>query len=230
MMTIGSLRRAVCAAAFLGAVAYAGPAHAALYTVDSVGDTFDVLFNGNVDGQNVADLSAEATFVVTAFTGTSITFGVTLENTTGSLGSGLDSRVSSLAFDTTPNITSASSTGVFNIAVLGGSYPNQFGDIEACFKDGGGLDSCQGGGNGGVVNPNSGVFTLVLNFTGSITELAFDRFGVRYQSIDGAGFTGASGTGEGHIPDDPTTVLPEPTSMVLLGTGLLGLVRKLRRA
>lgn len=227
---LGSVRRAVRAAAFLGVLAaVASPAQAALISVDSVGDSFHVVFDGNIATQNVADLSAEATFLVTAFSANSITFNITLENTTGSLGSGLGSRVSGLGFDTTPNLTGASSTGLFNLAALGGSYPNQFGNIETCFKDGGAPNGCQGGGNGGVTNPNSGVFTVVLNFNGPITQFTFDKFGVRYQSIDGSNL-GVSGTGTGSIQDPPPPTVPEPTSMVLLGTGLIGLVgRKLRQ-
>ncbi len=37
---LGSVRRAACAVAFLGAVVFASPAQAALVSVDSVGDSF----------------------------------------------------------------------------------------------------------------------------------------------------------------------------------------------
>jgi hypothetical protein len=227
---LGSLRRAACAAAFLGAVAIASPAQAALVTVDSVGDSFHLVFDGNQMNTNVADLSAEATFLVTAFSANSITFSISLENTTGSLGSGLSSRISGLGFDTTPNLTGASATGVFNFAAFNSSYPNGFGSIETCFKDGGGPNSCQGGGNGGVDSPNTGAFTVVLNFSGPITQFSFDKFGVRYQSVDGSQY-GNSGTGLGHLSEDPPPTVPEPATMMLLGTGLMGLVagrRKLR--
>jgi PEP-CTERM motif len=213
------LRPLACAAVLAGAVTYASDAQAALISVDSVGDTFTVNFDGNVNTLPLPGLTASAVFTVESFATNSIGFKIDLTNTTSAP---LGSRVSGLGFDTTPNLTGASSTGVYNIAVLGGSYPNGFGSIEACFKDGGGPSNCQGGGSGGVDTGDTGTFHVVLDFAGPITQFSFDKFGVRYQSITGT-TQGESGTGTGELVH-----APEPTSMVLLGSGLLALASKVR--
>jgi len=218
--------RIVGMAAVAALLASAGPAQAALISVDSVGDRFQVLFGGNVDGQNVADLTAAATFFVTAFGPSSVEFQVTLENTTGSEGSGIESRISAFGFEVAPTLTSATSSGLFNTAVLNKSFPNEFGHLDACFKDGGGSNNCAGGGKGGLETFETGIFNIALTFRGPISELAFDRFGVRYQSISGSRY-GDSGTGLGLIGEP--TVVPEPTSMLLLGTGLLAVAAGARR-
>jgi len=220
-----TFRHIVCLAAFAGALTYATEARAALITVNSgnIGSTFTVNFDGNVGGSNVPGLTASALFKLTAFSGNSATFDITLTDT-----SSVTSRVSSLGFDTTPDVASASSSGLFNIAVISGSYPNGFGSIDTCFKDGGGPGNCQGAGSGGVTNGNSGTFTVVLTFGSTLSSLGFDKFGVRYQSIDGV-TAGTSGTGVGTVSSDPTPA-PEPTTMVLLGTGLIGAALARRRA
>lgn len=175
-----------------------------------IGESFTVLFDGNVNTTDVPGLSAEAIFTVTNFTSSSAVFDIALTNTSSD---GIGSRVSGLGFNTDPILASASSSGVFNIAVLEGAFPNQFGSVDVCFKDGGGPNNCQGGGSGGVTTGNTGNFTVTLGFApNSVPPLSLSNFGVRYQSITGTNL-GTSGTGTGAAVPEPLTILGVGTAL-----------------
>ncbi len=184
---------------------------------NDVNSSFTVNFDGSVNEQNASELSAKAIFKLTSFNSTTAKFDILLKNT-----STIDSRVSVLGFDVVdPNISNASSTGLFTTAVLDSSLPNQFGSIDVCFKEGQG-NNCKGGTNGGVFDGQSGELQVTLNFGENTEKFTLDNFGVRYQSI-GAPYLDdknnqGSGTGSGTVEDvpEPLTILG---SVMALGFG-----------
>ncbi|MBW4647572.1 MAG: cistern family PEP-CTERM protein [Kastovskya adunca ATA6-11-RM4] len=206
-----------------------------------IGQNFTVDFGGNVNENNVTGLSSSAIFKFLGFTliGTGNTakteaaFEITLDNTSSN---GINSRTSALGFDVDlPLLGVGSQSGSGNTRSSGiftndrsGSFPNQFGAVDVCFTNG---NTCQGGSNGGVKTADApGKFTATLAYSGDVKKLALSNFGVRYQSIDGNGFNGASGTGVGtpkppKKPRDPQDI-PEPgtvASLLLFGLGGLRL-------
>ncbi len=191
--------------------------------VDAVGDAFVVSFDGNVATQPTPGLAASASFLVTGFDANAgqIVLQVTLTNTTDPL-LFQNARVSALGFDVGATLVGASASGLFDSAVLGGQFPNQFGAVDVCAS--GNPNNCSGGRNAGLNLGQSGVFTLVLSFAGPIASVDFDHFGVRYQSVNPVGcFVDDSGTGTG-------TVVPEPRALALLGAAGLALLGTRRRA
>ena len=213
------------AASLALALAIASPAAAA--TVNQVGDTFTANLFGNVATNPVPGLTATADFEVTAWTATSITFEITLTNTADAV-IWQSARLSAIGFDTAPNISSATASGLFAYAVSGGSFPNGFGSVDVCAIDN--MNNCAGGGSGGLNIGESGVVTLTLNFAAPVTSLDVTNIGIRWQSLDSKrlGISGGSGT-RSETPYIPP--VPEPSAAIVFGLGalLVGATRKQRR-
>jgi hypothetical protein len=187
-----------------------------------VGQSFTITYDGQSGGSTIGGLSASAVYTVSAVTSSSITLSVALTNTSSSPITA--SRVSAFGFDTDPNLVGASATGFFGGVVFGSSLPSQFGSLEFCAKNGQ-LNNCHGGGGTGIALGATGTTTLVLDVGSTAKGVTFSNFGVRYQSITGAGaVTSAVGRG---TPGTPP--IPEPTSMAVFGLGALIVGAALRK-
>jgi hypothetical protein len=190
--------------------------------IDAAGDAFVVSFDGNVEGQPAPGLTASASFLVTHFDAAAgqVVLEITLTNTTDPA-LFRQSRVSALGFDVDAQLTGAASSGLFDHAVLGGQFPNQFGPVDVCAI--GNPNNCADGHNDNAKIGETGVFTLTLSFAGPIAGLELTNFGVRYQTVEPVcEFVDDSGTGRG-------AVVPEPRAMALLGAAGLALFGSRRR-
>lgn len=193
-------------------------------SIDAVGDTFTVQFDGNVETEPVPGLGASATFLVTELDGAAgrVVLEISLSNTADAA-LWKSARVSAIGFDVDATLSGATASGLFSHAVTGGKFPNQFGPVDVCAIDN--AHNCSGGGWGGVKLGQSGVITLTLQLAGPIAALDLTNFGVRYQSLTSRSLElcDASGTGTGTVP--------EPRALALLGVvGLALWGRRTRRA
>lgn len=216
----------------------ATPAQAEAITFDSgdIGTSYTLSFDGFSNGTTIDGLASQVTYTLTGISGSTYNFSYTASNTSGAPITG--SRLSGFAFNTDPDIASASSTGAFSYTSIGGNYPNGIGTVDVCFKDAA-TGSCAGGGSGGLTMGQSGSGTFSLNFSQPVAAVTLSDFFVRYQSIGGAGnITSASGSGtltgtSGGTTTTTTggTAVPEPGMLGLLGGALIAtaLLRRRRR-
>lgn len=220
-------------AAALAAITIPAAAHADAIVLDAsdVGSAFTVNYDGFDGSGGITGLTGSTTFTLTSVTANSYTFGYTMNNTSSAPIT--TSRISGFGFNTDPNISGASSTGTYNIVGTSSNVPN-IGTVDVCFKDGGGTNSCAGGGAGGVDLGASGSGSLTLSFASALSSLNISDFFVRYQSITGTNAnTPSSAVGSGTISSSGGstggTSVPEPGMLGLFMLGAAGLWFRRRR-
>jgi hypothetical protein len=194
-----------------------------------IGQSYSFNYNGFSDGSTISGLTSSTTFTLTGINGNDYSFDYSVANTSGAPVTG--SRLSGFAFNTDPNIASATSTGAFSYTALNSNYPNGIGTVDVCFKDAQ-TGSCAGGANGGLDAGQSGSGTFSLSFLQPVAALSLSDFFVRYQSIEGVpGITSASGSGSLTSSTSSTsggTPVPEPGVLGMMA-GALAAVAVLRR-
>lgn len=225
LLAFGSLAATMSLSIAKPAVAITFDSGTNSFTVDTssssadVGESIRVRFNGFVNETLVPGLTSEGLFTVLPIVGNQLKLQVDIDNTSSTPIT--SSRVSILGFDINPDPdpNSVTSTGIFNTVGSGDPPQTVVGNVEYCFKSGGGKN-CSGGGGGGVTFGNTGSFSPTLSYAALPSSVTFSNFFVRYQDIGGTTL-GNSGVGVGTVPTP--ALLPG-----LIGIGAAAL-RKRRR-
>ena len=216
-MALASAALGFSATPALAAITVSGTGSGTTATITNgttVGDSFTINLDGEANGVVIPGLSSSVTLTYEGTSGNSYLFNYLVNNSSSTA-----SRVTVFGFDANPNITGATSTGVFP-TVSSGSMASF--NLEVCF-DSGNTQNCNSStGGAGVVNGTTGSGRLTLNFASPQNSIQLSNFLDRYQGVGTSGISA-----EGH----PVGGVPEPATwaMMLLGFGGIGAAMRRRR-
>jgi len=223
--------KALLTAAALLCTAFASPASSAVVlNASDIGASGTTIIQGQIDGVVIPGLTGTLFLEYTGRTNSNLqwNFLYTVTNTSG--GQIDEARISSFGLNTTPNLSGASSTGVYGFSQVGtNGYPGFIPTVEMCA--GSSSNTCAGG--NGLLEGGSASGTLALTFAQVNGSITLDAAFMRFQSIEWAG-RGDSGAG---INSDPqinlTSVPPVPEAstwaMMLLGFAGVGFMAYQRK-
>jgi hypothetical protein len=211
-----------------------------IQSVDSVGDTFTINFNGIMDygipqtATVMPGLTATGQFTIKAWSysaatnKTTVSFAIVIDNTSNA-SIWQSAVVTAIGFDTDPNALSGRSIGVFSRFVSGGSLPTGAGfNVEYCAS--GNRNNCVGPGVTPLnVNDPNGTATVTMTFAGNLSKLDFTNFGIRWQRLSSAQLRVGPGQDSGIGVEVTTPPIPEPAAMAVFGLGALIVGASLRK-
>jgi len=181
-----------------------------------VGSSFDIDWNVSLPGN---DLSATASYQIVALSGTSLTLGITITNTTVLNSTLTNADILAVGFGVTPDASGnlLSTASVFDQLSVGSgpnqTFPGGFKGIDVCVYG----QNCSGGAVAqGLHAGDSDTFTLDVmgDFSGGSVDLLY--FPMKFQTNLGSFEPGGS-------------LIPEPSGALLFGVGLLLARAPLRR-
>lgn len=178
-----------------------------------------------------ADPNLQATINITSLSSGSITFSVT-----NVLVSGVTSSITGIGFELPGTITantpgtcgpSLTQCGNFTLTPTITNSPGNVPQFPAAVLDFAVITgpAFTGGNPPGIDQGLTATFTVTGNFAGLTQADFLNGVYIRFQSVSDPAFPNVGSD----VAHDPTTPTPEPASMLLLGSGLLGTAAGLRK-